>query len=63
MKKLDLGSLLGVLANIGVLVGVLLLVLELSQNTQQLRLQLEFDAHQNIFENNRDLIGPDPTSI
>ena len=39
MKKLDLGQSLGILANVGVLLGILLLVYELSQNRQMIEAQ------------------------
>ncbi len=50
-------SWISLLTNIGVLVGLFLLVVELKQNSQQLELQLLFQANQKIFENNRDLAG------
>ena len=39
MKKIDLGQALTILANVGVLIGILLLVFELSQNRQMMRAQ------------------------
>lgn len=39
MRKLDLGQTITVLANVGVIVGIIFLVLELQQNNQQLELQ------------------------
>ena len=39
MKKLELGETLGILANVGVLFGILLLVYELAQNRQMIRAQ------------------------
>ncbi|MBN2412268.1 hypothetical protein JXQ31_11300 [candidate division KSB1 bacterium] len=48
-------------ANAGILVGLVLVAIELNQNTNQLRLQLTFQANQKIFENNRELIGSNPT--
>ncbi len=39
MKKLDLGQTLGIIANLGVLLGILLLVYELAQNRQMMRAQ------------------------
>ena len=50
-------SWISLLTNIGVLVGLFLLVIELKQNSQQLELQLQFQANQKMFENNRDLAG------
>jgi len=63
MNKLNPGQLLGVLANVGVIAGIALLVFELNQNTDQLRVQLLLGANEKIFENNRDLLGQDSTSI
>lgn len=40
MKKIDLGQLLNLLANLGVIVGILLLVLELGQNRDMMRAQI-----------------------
>ena len=53
----NIKSWISLLTNIGVLVGLFLLVIELKQNSQQLELQLQFQANQKIFENNRDLVG------
>ena len=39
MKKIDLGQTITIFANLGVLVGILLLVYELSQNEQMMRAQ------------------------
>ena len=39
MKKIDLGQTVTVLANLGVLIGILLLVYELSQNREMMRAQ------------------------
>lgn len=39
MKKLDLGQTLGIVANVAVLLGILLLVYELAQNRQMMRAQ------------------------
>jgi hypothetical protein len=39
MKKIDLGQTIGILANLGVLIGILLLVAELNQNRQLTRAQ------------------------
>jgi hypothetical protein len=40
MKKIDLGQGLGILANLGVIAGILLLVFELSQNRDMMRAQI-----------------------
>ena len=39
MKKIDLGQTITILANFGVIVGIVFLVIELQQNSQQLELQ------------------------
>jgi hypothetical protein len=39
MKKLDLGQALGLIANLGVIAGILLLVFELNQNRDMMRAQ------------------------
>ena len=39
MKKIDLGQTIGIFANLGVLVGILLLVYELNQNRQMMQAQ------------------------
>ena len=39
LKKIDLGRALGILANVGVLIGILLLVYELGQNRQMMQAQ------------------------
>ena len=54
-------SWLTLIANAGILIGLVLVAIELNQNTDQLRLQLTFQANQKIFENNRELIGSNPT--
>ena len=46
---------LTLVANIAVLVGIVFLAVEIRQNSEHLALQLEFQAAQKIFENNRDL--------
>ena len=55
-------SWLSLIASVGILAGLVLVAVELNQNTDQLRLQLTFQANQKIFENNRDLIGDNPAS-
>ncbi len=54
-------SWLSLIASVGILAGLILVAIELNQNTDQLRLQLTFQANQKIFENNRDLLGDNPT--
>ena len=54
-------SWLYLIASIGILVGLVLVAIELNQNTDQLKLQLAFQTTQKLFENNRDLLGDNPT--
>jgi len=55
-------SWLTLIASVGILAGLVLVAIELNQNTDQLRLQLVFQTTQKLFENNRDLLGDNPTS-
>ncbi len=48
MKKPDVGQTFGILANVGVVVGILLLVYELSLNRQMMRAQTRHDLAQGI---------------
>ncbi len=48
MKKIDLGQSVGILANVGVLVGILLLVYELGLNRQMMRAQTRHDLAEAI---------------
>jgi len=51
-------------ANVGVLVGIVFLALEIRQNSDHLALQLEFDQPtQKIFEINRDLMDSGVASV
>lgn len=50
MKKIDLGQFIGVLANLGALVGLLLLVFELNQNRQLTRAQIRHELAMGIVE-------------
>ena len=43
MKKIELGQTIGILANLGVLVGILLLVYELNQNRKMMEVQARSD--------------------
>jgi hypothetical protein len=61
MKNIDLGQALGLLANLGVIAGILLLALEIHQNTESMELQREMalwnislDAP-NLYLNNPDV--------
>jgi len=57
MKKIDLGQTIGILANIGVFVGVLLLVFELAQNRQMMRSQIRNDLNTGLM--NYQMISSD----
>jgi hypothetical protein len=57
LKKLDLGQSLGIIANAGVLIGILLLVYELNQNSDLMRAQIHqsrADAYVSLFEDRAD---------
>ena len=49
--------------NIGVLTGLVLVAMELNQNTDQLSLELEWQINHRMYQNNRDLLGDNPTPI
>jgi len=63
MKKIDLGQTITILANVGVIAGIIFLGIELNQNTQQLALELRWQVNQRIVDNNRDLMGENPLEI
>ena len=63
MRKINLGQTMGILANVGVIAGIVFLAVELNQNTEQLALELQWQINQRMIENNRDLIGDDPTPV
>ena len=48
MKKMDLGQTFGILANLGVVVGILLLVYELNQNRQMMQAQTRSALAENL---------------
>jgi len=50
MKKIDLGQTITVLANIGVIIGIVFLVLELQQNREVLELQLQSENRARVSE-------------
>ena len=50
MKKLELGQILQLLGNLGVVVGILLLVYELNQNRQMMMAQTRHDLSQGTVE-------------
>jgi hypothetical protein len=59
MKDDRLNRWLSLAANVGVLVGIVFLALEINQNSDHLALQLEFSQPtQKIFDNNRTLMNP-----
>jgi hypothetical protein len=53
-------SWLSLIANIGILAGLVLVAIELNQSTDQLRLELVFQTTQKLFEINQDLLGDNP---
>jgi len=63
MKKIDLGQSIAILANVGVIAGIVFLALELNQNSKQLGLELEWQINDRIIQNNRGLMGENPTPI
>jgi len=56
MKKIDLGQSITILANLGVLVGILLLVYELHQNSRLTAAQIRHEPSQSIIEQLRDFV-------
>ena len=50
MKKIDLGQTLRLLGNVGVIVGILLLVYELNQNRDMMRAQTRNELSQGLIE-------------
>lgn len=56
-KSQRLNSWITLLANVGILVGLVLVAIELNQNTRQLELTLEWQVNQRIVDNNRDLMA------
>ena len=59
MKKLDFGQTLGLLANLGVLIGILLLVYELSQNREMMRAQTRAALSQSLMDMTFQLLVDD----
>ena len=45
MKKLDLGQVIGIVANVGVIAGIVLLAIELNQNNALLRNEARYNLH------------------
>jgi hypothetical protein len=59
MKKIDLGQALSILANLGVLIGILLLVLELKQNNRFADEQAQYAALQQSLRMNELIVQPE----
>lgn len=49
MKKIDLGQTIGILANLGVVAGIVFLAIEIGQNNAQLSSQSRFNYYQTRF--------------
>ncbi len=56
-------SWIAVIANVGILAGLVLVAIELNQNTRQLSLELVWQVNERQIENNRALLGDNPTTI
>lgn len=54
-----INSWLSLIANLAILVGIVLVLIELNQNTQHLRLQLRDQINSRMYENNRALLSGD----
>jgi hypothetical protein len=50
VKKIDVNQIVSVLANVGVIIGILFLALEVNQNSKQLRAQAQFNYMQSRAE-------------
>ena len=50
MKKIDFGSAIAVLANLGVIAGIVFLAIELQQNTDVLRTEMRFSQNERVTE-------------
>jgi hypothetical protein len=61
-KKIDLGQSIGILANIGVLIGVLLLAYELNQNRRMMRAQTRNSIAETVINLNFDRANSDELS-
>ncbi|MEM9404188.1 MAG: hypothetical protein AAGA44_17095 [Pseudomonadota bacterium] len=58
-----LNAWLGVIANLGILVGLIFVAVELNQNTRQLSLTLEWEVNQKMADNNRDMLSAESQSL
>ncbi len=56
-------SWVAILANVGILAGLVLVAVELNQNTKQLSLELVWQVNERMMENNRAFFGDNPTPI
>ena len=63
MKKIDLGQAITILANAGVIAGIVFLAVELRQNTQAIRLTASQSMASELAEFNRGWTNPDMARI
>ena len=56
MKRIDLGKTIAIVANLGVIGGLLLLAFELSQNNELLRAQADYNYFQHRRANRQDIV-------
>ena len=63
MKKIDLGQAITILANVGVIAGIVFLAVELGQNTQAIRLTASQYMASELAEFNRGWTNPDMARI
>ena len=63
MKKIDLGQTIGILANVGVIAGIVFLGFELQQNNRFLAAQARSDMRANRASYNELLMVPEITSV
>ncbi len=57
MKKIDLGQTIGIVANVGVIAGIVLLAFELQQNNELLRAEADYNYLQQRLESRRRTIS------
>ena len=55
MKKVDLGQSIGILANVGVIAGIVFLVIELQQNNELLEAQARSERNQRVMDLRSDI--------
>ena len=63
MNSDRVNSWVAILANVGILAGLVLVAIELNQNTEQLSLELMWQVNERMMENNRAHLGDNPTPI